>query len=40
MAQEYRIVLANAGKIDPASLDDYLNAGGYKSLEKVRTMSA
>ena len=40
MAQEYRIVLANAGKIDPASLDDCLNAGGYKSLEKVRTMSA
>jgi NADH:ubiquinone oxidoreductase subunit F (NADH-binding) len=40
MAQEYRIVLSNAGKIDPASLDDYLNAGGYKSLEKVRTMSA
>jgi NADH:ubiquinone oxidoreductase subunit F (NADH-binding) len=39
MAQEYRIVLANAGKIDPASLDDYLNAGGYQSLEKARTMA-
>lgn len=40
MAQEYRIVLANAGKIDPASLDDCLNAGGYQSLEKARAMSS
>lgn len=40
MTQEYRIVLARAGKIDPNSLDDCLNAGGYQALEKARSMSS
>ncbi|HQA51013.1 MAG TPA: NADH-quinone oxidoreductase subunit F, partial [Syntrophomonadaceae bacterium] len=39
MAEEKRIVLRNYGKIDPLNIDDYLNAGGYKSLEKARSMS-
>lgn len=39
MAEEMRIVLRNMGKIDPLKIEDYINAGGYKSLEKVRSMS-
>jgi NADH-quinone oxidoreductase subunit F len=35
MAKQKRIVLRNCGVIDPESLDDYLDAGGYKALEKV-----
>ncbi|MGI6066783.1 MAG: NADH-quinone oxidoreductase subunit NuoF [Bacillota bacterium] len=38
MAEEMRIVLRNYGKIDPLKIDDYLNAGGYKSLEKAYGM--
>ncbi len=34
-----RIVLRNLGKIDPLNIDEYINAGGYKSLEKARAMS-
>jgi NADH:ubiquinone oxidoreductase subunit F (NADH-binding) len=39
MAQEMRIVLRNMGKIDPLRIEDYLDAGGYKSLAKARSMS-
>ena len=39
MAEEMRIVLRNAGKIDPLKIEDYINAGGYKSLAKARSMS-
>jgi len=39
MAEEMRIVLRNYGKIDPLNIDDYIKAGGYKSLEKARAMS-
>ena len=39
MAEELRIVLRNVGKINPLSIDDYISAGGYKSLEKARSMS-
>lgn len=35
---EYRVALRNVGKIDPASIDDYIRAGGYKALEKARSM--
>ncbi|HPF44165.1 MAG TPA: NADH-quinone oxidoreductase subunit NuoF [Syntrophomonadaceae bacterium] len=38
MAEEMRIVLRNVGKIDPLKIEDYINAGGYKSLEKARGM--
>lgn len=38
MAEEMRIVLRNMGKIDPLKIEDYINAGGYKSLEKARSM--
>ncbi|MDD2509956.1 MAG: NADH-quinone oxidoreductase subunit NuoF [Syntrophomonas sp.] len=38
MAEEMRIVLRNYGKIDPLKIDDYIAAGGYKSLEKARGM--
>ena len=38
MLQEMRIVLKNADKINPASLEDYLSAGGYTALEKARRM--
>lgn len=39
MAEEMRVVLRNLGKIDPLKIEDYINAGGYKSLEKVCSMS-
>ncbi|MGE5404472.1 MAG: NADH-quinone oxidoreductase subunit NuoF [Candidatus Saccharibacteria bacterium] len=39
MAEEMRIVLRNVGKIDPLKIDEYIAAGGYKSLEKARSMS-
>jgi NADH:ubiquinone oxidoreductase subunit F (NADH-binding) len=38
MAEEMRVVLRNYGKIDPLKVEDYINAGGYKSLEKARNM--
>ncbi len=37
LAKQKRIVLRNCGVIDPESIDDYLNAGGYKAIEKVLT---
>ncbi len=39
MAEEMRIVLRNCGKIDPLNIDEYIGVGGYKSLEKARSMS-
>lgn len=39
MAEEMRIVLRNCGKIDPLKIDDYINAGGYKSLSKAQSMN-
>ncbi len=38
MAEEMRIVLRNVGKIDPLKIDEYINAGGYQSLAKARSM--
>ena len=38
MAEEMRIVLRNYGKIDPLKIDDYINAGGYQSLAKAKSM--
>lgn len=39
MAEELRLVLKNFGKINPLKVEDYLSAGGYKSLEKARSMN-
>lgn len=36
-ARQHRVVLANAGKIDPERLEDYIAEGGYRALEKVIT---
>ena len=38
MAEEMRIVLRNVGKIDPLNINDYISAGGYKSLGKAKGM--
>lgn len=39
-SKQRRIVLRNCGIIDPESIDDYQDAGGYQALEKVlRSMS-
>ncbi|MBC7075966.1 MAG: NADH-quinone oxidoreductase subunit NuoF [Syntrophomonadaceae bacterium] len=38
MAEEMRIVLRNYGKIDPLKIEDYIAQGGYKPLEKARSM--
>jgi NADH-quinone oxidoreductase subunit F len=35
MAKQKRIVLRNCGVIDPESITDYLDAGGYQTMEKV-----
>jgi NADH-quinone oxidoreductase subunit F len=35
LSKQRRIVLRNCGIIDPESIDDYLEAGGYKALDKV-----
>jgi len=34
-AQQVRLVLRNAGIIDPESIDDYIAAGGYEALAKA-----
>jgi len=34
-AKQARVVLRNCGVIDPESLDDYLNTGGYDALRRV-----
>jgi NADH-quinone oxidoreductase subunit F len=39
MSEEMRVVLRNFGKIDPLNIDDYINAGGYQSLAKARSMN-
>jgi len=36
--EEVRLVLRNAGKIDPNSIEEYIAAGGYEALKKSRTM--
>jgi NADH-quinone oxidoreductase subunit F len=33
LAKQKRIVLENCGQIDPLSIDDYLQRGGYRALE-------
>ena len=35
LLKQKRIVLRNCGIIDPESINDYLDAGGYKAIEKV-----
>lgn len=39
MANEMRVLLAHADRIDPASAEDYIKAGGYQGLAKARKMS-
>ncbi len=34
---QVRIVLRNCGKIDPGSIDEYIDHGGYEALRKVLT---
>ncbi len=34
-ARQHRVVLANAGRIDPDRLEDYVAEGGYRALEKA-----
>jgi len=34
-ARQVRLVLRNAGRIDPESIDEYVEAGGYAALEKA-----
>jgi bidirectional [NiFe] hydrogenase diaphorase subunit len=36
-ARQCRVVLANAGKIDPDRIEDYIAEGGYRALEKAVT---
>lgn len=38
MARETRVVLENVGKIDPKSIEAYMEAGGYEALAKARGM--
>ncbi|MCR4601725.1 MAG: SLBB domain-containing protein [Clostridia bacterium] len=34
--QETRIALRNAGRINPESIDDYINAGGFEALARAK----
>ena len=36
MMEEMRLVLKNAGKINPEKIEDYIEAGGYESLKKAK----
>lgn len=36
-ARQHRTVLANAGKIDPDRMEDYIAEGGYRALERALT---
>lgn len=38
MTKEMPVLLANAGKIDPASAAEYIAVGGYQGLQKARQM--
>jgi len=39
--KQHRLVLRNAGKIDPSRIQDYISAGGYSALAKcLATMTA
>ncbi|MDD3268754.1 MAG: NADH-quinone oxidoreductase subunit NuoF [Syntrophomonadaceae bacterium] len=38
MADEMRLLLEHADKIDPRIAEDYIKVGGYKGLEKARQM--
>lgn len=38
MIKENRVTLKNLGKINPESIDDYINAGGYDALRKALKM--
>ncbi len=38
-AAQYKIALRNTGRIDPSSIEDYLDRGGYKGLEAALSMS-
>ena len=38
-AAQYKIALRNTGRIDPSSIQDYLDRGGYKGLEAALSMS-
>lgn len=38
MADEFRVVLKNCGKINPGSIDDYIGAGGYQAFRKALKM--
>jgi NADH-quinone oxidoreductase subunit F len=40
MAEEMRVLLEHADKIDPRIAADYIKAGGYKGLEKARRMGS
>ena len=37
---QHKIVLRNAGMIDPESIDDYIAVGGYQALAKVLTVES
>ncbi len=39
LGQEQRVVLENCGLIDPESISEYIDRGGYIALEKARTLS-
>ncbi|MFP4620107.1 MAG: NADH-quinone oxidoreductase subunit NuoF [Bacteroidales bacterium] len=40
MIQETKIALKNAGSINPYSIEDYMNAGGFEAFEKALTMES
>lgn len=39
-APQHKIALRNTGTIDPSLIEDYLNVGGYKGLERALSMNS
>ena len=39
LEKQTRIALRNCGLLDPTDINDYINAGGYKGIEKALSMS-
>lgn len=40
MSKEMRVLLENAGQLDPCSAEDYIAVSGFKGLEKARQMDS
>jgi len=40
LSKQHRLILRNAGNIDPENINEYIASGGYEALEKALSMKA